>query len=54
MSVARYIELCDRLKDTPDGPEYDRLTGELDTLYQSMTAHEIAAVESHFAAREDG
>ena len=52
-NVARYIELCDRLKDA-DEAEYDRLSIELDRMYRDMTAQEIAAVESHYLASDPG
>lgn len=54
MNVARYIELCDRLRDMEDGPEYDRLIEEIDLLYKSMSAQEIADADAAFEAREPG
>jgi len=54
MTVARYIELCDRLRDMEDGPEYDKLIEEIDLLYKSMSEAEIAAADAHFEAREPG
>ena len=54
MSVARYIELCALIKDTPDGPEYDLLLSKLDAEYKALSADEIAAVNAHFEAQEPG
>jgi len=54
LTVHRYIDGCDRIKDTADGPELDKLIGELDDLYRAMTEDERRAVDAHFEAREPG
>jgi len=54
LTVQRYIHACDRIKDTEDGPDLDKLIGELDDLYRALTEDERRAVDAHFEAREPG
>jgi len=54
MIVARYIELCGQLREAEEGPDLDKLIGELDDMYRGMGEQERRAVATHFEAREPG